>query len=145
MLRVVLDTNVFVSSLLVKEGPAAQVLDAWRARRYLLIVSPDFVAEIASTLRYPRIRRRYHITEDDIQALLDLLETDSILVPGTADVSGSLPEDPDDEVVLGCAVEGDADLVVSGDRHLLALGGFRGIEIVAVRRVMERMSEETSS
>lgn len=145
MLRVVLDTNVFVSSLLVKEGPAAQVLDAWRARRYLLIVSPDLVAEIASTLRYPRIRRRYHITEDDIQALLDLLETDSILVPGTADVSGSVPEDPDDEVVLGCAVEGDADLVVSGDRHLLALGGFRGIEIVAVRRFMERLSEETSS
>ena len=145
MLRVVLDTNVFVSSLLVKEGPAAQVLDAWRARRYLLIVSPDLVAEIASTLRYPRIRRRYHITEDDIQALLDLLETDSILVPGTADVSGSVPEDPDDEVVLGCAVEGDADLVVSGDRHLLALGGFRGIEIVAVRRFMERLSQETSS
>jgi len=145
VLRVVLDTNVFVSSLLVKEGPAAQVLDAWRARRYLLIVSPDLVAEIASTLRYPRIRRRYHITEDDIQALLDLLETDSILVPGTADVSGSVPEDPDDEVVLGCAVEGDADLVVSGDRHLLALGGFRGIEIVAVRRFMERLSQETSS
>jgi len=145
VLRVVLDTNVFVSSLLVKEGPAAQVLDAWRARRYLLIVSPALVAEIASTLRYPHIRRRYRITENDIQALLDLLEVDSILVPGIADVAGSIPEDPDDEIVLACALEGEADLIVSGDHHLLALGGFRGIEIVAVRRFIERLSEETST
>ena len=145
MLRVVLDTNVFVSSLLVKEGPAAQVLDAWRARRYLLIVSPALVAEIASTLRYPHIRRRYRITENDIQALLDLLEVDSILVPGIADVAGSITEDPDDEIVLACALEGEADLIVSGDHHLLALGQLRGIEIVAVRRFMERLNQGTSS
>jgi len=145
VLRVVLDTNVFVSSLLVKEGPAAQVLDAWRARRYLLIVSPALVAEIASTLRYPHIRRRYRITENDIQVLLDLLEVDSILVPGIADVAGSIPEDPDDEIVLACALEGEADLIVSGDHHLLALGQLRGIEIVAVRRFMERLNQGTSS
>jgi len=145
VLRVVLDTNVFVSSLLVKEGPAAQVLGAWRARRYLLIVSPDLAAEIASTLRYPRIQRRYRIIEDAVQALLDLFESDAVLVPGKADVAGSVPEDPDDEIVLACALEGEADLIVSGDRHLLALGGFRGIEIVAVRRFIERLSEEISS
>jgi putative PIN family toxin of toxin-antitoxin system len=145
VLRVVLDTNVFVSSLLVKEGPAAQVLDAWRARRYLLIVSPDLAAEIASTLRYPRIRRRYRITEDAVQALLDLLESDAVLVPGKVNVAGSVPEDPDDEIVLACALEGLADLIVSGDRHLLALGVFRGIEIVAVRRFIDRLGEETPS
>jgi len=145
VLRVVLDTNVFVSSLLVKEGPAAQVLGAWRGRRYLLIVSPALAAEIASTLRYSRIRRKYRITENDNQALLDLLEVDSILVPGKADVAGSVVEDPGDEIVLTCALEGEADLIVSGDRHLLALGGFRGIEIVAVRGFLERLSEETSS
>ena len=144
MLRVVLDTDVFVSSLLVKEGSAAQVLDAWRARRYLLILSPDLAAEITGTLRYARIRRRYRITEDDIQALLDLLEADAILVPGTADVTGSVPEDPDDEIVLACALEGGADLIVGGDRHLLDQGELRGIEIVTVRMFLERLSTESS-
>ena len=142
MLRVVLDTNVFVSSLLVKEGPAARVLDTWRARRYLLIASPELIAEIASTLRYPRIRRRYRITENHVQALLDLLEADSVMVPGTADVSGSVPEDPDDEIVLACAIDGGADVIVSGDQHLLALGEFKGIEIASIRNFLERLQEE---
>ena len=142
MLRVVLDTNVFVSSLLVKEGPAARVLDTWRARRYLLIASPELIAEIASTLRYPRIRRRYRITENHVQALLDLLEADSVMVPGTADVSGSVPEDPDDEIVLACALDGGANLNVSGDQHLLALGEFKGIEIASIRKFLERLQEE---
>ena len=144
MLRIVLDTSIFVSSLLVKEGPAAQVLGAWRARRYLLIDSPDLAAEITATLRYPRIRRRYRITEDDIQAMVGLLEADAILVPGTVDVAGSVPEDPDDEIVLACAVEGDADLVVSGDQHLLNLGRFQGIEITTVRAFMERLEDEAA-
>jgi len=142
VLRVVLDTNVFVSSLLVKEGPAARVLDTWRARRYLLIASPELIAEIASTLRYPRIRRRYRITENHVQALLDLLEADSVMVPGTADVSGSVPDDPDDEMVLACAVDGGADMIVSGDRHLLTLGEFKGIEIASVRKFVERLQED---
>lgn len=142
MLRVVLDTNVFVSSLLSKEGPAAQVLDAWRDRKYLLIISPDLAAEITSTLRYPRIRRRYRIAEVDVQALLDLLEADAVLVPGTADVAGTVAGDPDDEIVLACAVDGGADLVVSGDQHLLALRQFRRIKIVTIRSFLEQLELE---
>ena len=46
MLRVVLDTNVFVSSLLVKVGVPAQVMDAWRDRRYVLVISPAIIAEM---------------------------------------------------------------------------------------------------
>ena len=54
MLKAVLDTNVFASSLLVKAGVPAQVLNAWRKRRYLLVTSPAIIAEIRATLSYPR-------------------------------------------------------------------------------------------
>lgn len=66
MLRVVLDTNVFVSSLLVKEGLPAQVLNAWRERQYLLVISPPLIAEIQAVLKYPRIRRKYNLTKAPI-------------------------------------------------------------------------------
>lgn len=139
MLRVVFDTNLFVSSVLVKAGLPAQALDAWRALRFLLLTSPAIMAEIAATLRYDRIRLKYGLTEEDVTALLDLLAADAVLIAGKTDVSGSVPEDPDDEMVLACALEGAADLIVSGDKHLLSLGEFRGIPILTVRQFLDQL------
>lgn len=141
MLRVVLDTNLFVSSALVGEGLPAQAVDAWRAHRFLLIISPAIMAEIATTLRYDRIRRKYNITEDDITELLALLSSEAVVVPGQTVVAGSVPDDPDDEAILACAIDGQADVIASGDRHLLALGSFRGIPILTARQFLERLVE----
>jgi len=137
MLKVVLDTNLFVSSLLVKAGPPARVLDAWRERRYLLVTSPSIIAEIRATLAYPRIQRKYAVSSQDVEELVALLEQDALLVPGDAEVAGAVPADPADERVLACAVDAQADLVVSGDRHLLDLGAYRGIPILTARRFLE--------
>jgi len=142
MLRVVLDTNVFVSSLLVKKGLPAQVLDVWRARRYLLVVSPAIIAEIQATLRYPRIQRKYALTNEDIEHLTNLLEQDALLVPGNAEIAGAVPEDPSDEMVLACALDGQADLIVSGDHHLLDLGTYQGIPILTVREFLDQLTAQ---
>jgi hypothetical protein len=146
VLRVVLDTNIFVSSLLVKEGLPAQVLDAWRERKFLLATSPTLVSEIQSTLNYPHIRRKYNITNKDVNQLITLLAEDALVVAGdTEAVSGSVPDDPADEAVLACALDAVADLVVSGDRHLLDLAEYRGIRILTVREFMEKLSTENQS
>jgi putative PIN family toxin of toxin-antitoxin system len=142
MLRAVLDTNVFVSSLLVKSGVPAQVLDAWRARRYILVVSPAIIAETRATLGYPRIRRKYGISDVDVQSLTDLLERDALVVPGDADTSGAIPADPSDEKILACAVDGQAHLIVSGNLHLLDLVEYRGIAVLTVRQFLERLAAE---
>lgn len=142
MLKVVLDTNVFVSSLLVRAGQPAQVLDAWRSRQYLLITCPSIVAEIRATLAYPRIRRKYAIADEDLEQLMHLLEQDALLVPGQATMAGSVPQDPADECVLACAIEAQADLIVSGDHHLLDLGVCQGIPIVTVRQFWQRLEGE---
>lgn len=138
MLRVALDTNLFVSSLLVKAGLPAKALEAWRRRLYLLVTSPAIIAEIQATLSYPRIRRKYNVTDRDVADLVDLLRRDALVVPGVSEVAGSLPADPKDEMVLACAVDAQANLIVSGDRHLLDLQSFRGIPIATVREFIEQ-------
>ncbi len=140
MLRVVLDTNVFVSSLLVKVGVPAQVIDAWRARRFVLVTSPAIIAEARATLGYPRIRRKYGITDGDVEGLIDLLQRDALLVPGEADTAGAIPADPTDEKILACALDGQADLIVSGNLHLLDLGQYQSIPVLNARQFLERLA-----
>jgi putative PIN family toxin of toxin-antitoxin system len=144
MLRAVLDTNIFVSSVLVKEGLPAQVLDAWRERQYLLIISPSIIAEIRATLGYSRIRRKYGIMDEDVEQLVALLEQDALLVAGEANVAGSIPEDPADEMVLACAIDAQADVIVSGDRHLLELGSHQAISILTARQFLEWLGAGSS-
>jgi putative PIN family toxin of toxin-antitoxin system len=142
VLKAVLDTNVLVSSLLVKVGLPARVVDAWRERKYILVTSADLIVEVRSTLNYPRLRRKYPLTDEDVEQLVNLLEQDALLVPGEAQVSGAIPDDPEDEKVLACAVDAHADLIVSGDSHLLTLGEYEGIAILTARAFLERLAEE---
>ena len=142
MLRVVLDTNVFVSGLLVKVGIPAQVMDVWRDRRYLLITSPAIIAELRATLDYPRIRRKYSITDEDVEGLVALLRHDALLVPGEADTAGAIPADPTDEKILACALDGQVDFIVSGNLHLLDLVQYQGIPILNARQFLERLTAE---
>ncbi len=142
MLKVVLDTNVFVSGVPVRSGPPAQALDAWRERRYLLITSPAIIAEVRAVLNSPRIRRKYGIAEEDVEQLVVLLEREAVVVPGEVEVDSVIPEDPADERVLACAVEAGADCIVSGDHHLLDLQTYQGIPILTVREFLEWLPEE---
>lgn len=143
MLRVVLDTNVFVSSLLSTKGLPAQVLHAWREGRYMLVTSPPIIAEIIEVLESPRISKKYLIGQEDIEHLVDLLKTDTILVPGRAAVKGSVPQDPRDEMFLACAIDAKADCIVSGDRHLLDLRTYRGIPILTVNEFAEKLENQS--
>ena len=102
------------------------------------------MSEFAATLQYTRIRRKYGVTDEEISELISLLMANAVVVEGALDVSGSVPNDPDDEIVLACAVEGQADLIVTGDQHLLALGAFQSIPIVTVRNLLERLADDDS-
>ena len=143
MLRVVLDMNVFVSSLLSTEGTPAQLLNAWREGRYMLVTSPAIIAEVVEVLESPRISKKYLIRHQDVENLVDVLKTDAVLVPGEAGVKGSVPRDPRDEMFLACAIDANADCIVSGDRHLLDLQTFRGIPILTVNEFAEELENQS--
>lgn len=137
MLRAVFDTNIIVSSVLTKAGKPAQAVQAWREQRFLLIISPALMGEVRSTLGYDRIRCKYNLSERDIDGIVALLAKDTFVVPGVADVWGAVPADPSDEHVLACAIDGQADVIVSGDKHLLDLGTYQGIPITVVRDFLD--------
>lgn len=136
MLKVVLDTNQFVSSVIIKKGPPAQLLQAWRKRAYILIISRQIMAEVEKALHYPRILKKYHLLEKDIEALIDIIEHEAIVTPSLHKVN-VIKEDPDDNQILACALEGKAQYIVSGDKHLLKIGQYKNIAIVTVREFLK--------
>jgi uncharacterized protein len=140
MLRVVIDTNVIVSGILSRKGAPAELLNAWRERRFLLLSSSDIVNEVRTVMQYPRIRHKYHLGDDEIVQTMTLLEHDALLVAGYSNVAGSIPDDPQ-EMFLACALDGQADVIVSGDHHLLELGVFRDIPIITTRQFLDLLSK----
>jgi putative PIN family toxin of toxin-antitoxin system len=106
------------------------------------VISPEIIAEIRATLDYPRIRRKYLITDEQVERLIAVLEQDALVVSGEVNTSGVIPDDPDDDKILACAVDGMVDLIVSGDRHLLALGEYKVISIITAREFLERLRSE---
>ena len=142
MLRVVIDTNVIVSGILSRKGAPAELLMAWRERRFLLLSSPEIVTEVRTVVKYPHIRDKYHLSDDEIEQTITLLEHDALLVAGDADVAGSVPDDPKDEMFLACALDGQADVIVSGDHHLLDLESYRDIPIMTARQFLEQLRRD---
>ena len=142
MLKVVLDTNIFVSSLLSKAGRPAMVIDSWRAGSYLLVTSHSIISEIRRVVEAPGIRKKYGLGQDQIEKLILLLENDALVVPGLSTVAGAIPKDPTDEIFLAAALDAKADLIVSGDRHLLDLGEYKQIPILTVRQFLEFLEKQ---
>lgn len=136
-MNAVVDTSVFISSLLKKQGVPAQVLDAWRAQLFQIVTSPAIVEEIRCTMSSSRIRKRYAVTDDNVDRLIALLELEATVVPGIADVADASVRDPKDEIILACVAETDVDVLVTSDQDLLVLGSYRGTPIVTPRQFVD--------
>lgn len=142
MIRAVLDANVFVSALLTTDSPPAKILDAWHARHLTLVVSPEILAEIGRIIRYPKIRARHKWSEARLALFMRRLRRLTLVTPGYLRVA-VVKEDPDDDKYLACALEGDAEHVVTGDRHLLRLGQYQRVRILAARAFLEILPSES--
>jgi len=138
VLKVVLDTNQLVSSLLSTRGVQAQLVDEWRRRTFVLFLAPGQVEEVDDVLRRPKITKKYSVTASDRQALLELLRTEGIALPQAR--RPGVCRDPDDDYLLGCAATGGIDYLVTGDEDLLTIGEFRGVRIVDGRHLLDLLS-----
>jgi putative PIN family toxin of toxin-antitoxin system len=121
-LRVVLDTNLFVSALLFRGSLPDAVLTAWGQYRFTLVTSHALLEELVEVLNRPRFRERYRLSEEDVGELLERLLVGAEFID-FALKSPITVRDPKDEKVVGCAVGGRADYLVSGDQDLLVLDG----------------------
>lgn len=125
-MRVVVDTNVFVSSLLNTEGNPRKVIDLWRFEKITLCISKDILAE------YFAVLGRFGLSEEpEGEALLQLFQKryNQVFLASVPTIS-AIAEDPADNKFIECAVAAGAKYIVSGDRHLLNLKAFKGIQIL---------------
>lgn len=140
-MKVVLDTNVILSGTILGYGPSYEILEAWRRDRFLLVISEAMLEEAHEKLREPRIQRNYKISQGEVQRLLQALRKHSRLVPGRLTIR-IIEEDPEDDQVIIAAVEGGADYIISGDRHLRDLGEYQGIKVLSPARFAEMLRAE---
>jgi uncharacterized protein len=129
-MKIVLDANVFVSALLTQRGNAKQILDYWQGNKFELLTSPDILDEWGRVLRYPHLVQIHRKSEADIQRLLKLVRKQATLIEPTEKLMVS--NDESDNRYIECAVTGDADFLVTGDKkHLLPIAEYHGIKIIS--------------
>lgn len=137
MLSVVPDVNVLVSSIISPSGTPGRIYSAWKRRDLAFITSPVIIDKVVEVLRRPHIKDEFPIEEADIQALRSLLKRRTVSTPGTLDLQ-VVEEDPEDNTILAAAVEGRADCIISGDRHLKTLSEYQGISILSPAEFVAR-------
>ena len=131
-MRVVLDTNVFVSGVFFS-GPPYQILKAWRDGKIQLAISTEILDEyqrVGEILAqdHPNINLKpfleYVIRNAEIYAAPPLPE--------------AVCEDADDDKFIACALASESTVIVSGDKHLLKVSGYRKIEVLKPREFMDK-------
>jgi putative PIN family toxin of toxin-antitoxin system len=139
-MRVVADTNTIVSGLLWRGTPHL-LLDHAREGTIKLLTSPALLMELEDVLRRPKFAQRLEMAGVEAHDLaLDYAALAEIVEPDV--VETVIEDDPDDDEVLACALTAGADVIASGDRHLMALGEYRGILVLSASELIQKVSSD---
>lgn len=130
-MKIVVDTNVLVSGFFFT-GPPFRILQAWRDGKVHIMLCQEILNEyrrVGDVLaeQFPAV---------DLEAFLELLTIKSEMVSVTK-LSESVCDDPDDDIFLACALAARAKIIVSGDKHLLKVGKYKGVKILTPRRFVD--------
>lgn len=137
-MRAVLDTNVLISSVIATGVPHEIVVKGFSSE-YQIVVSVATLTEFRDTLlKYPE---KFHMDEADVQQEVETIRYFAEFVDPDEEIT-AIDDDPDDDKFLEAAVAGNVTYLVSGDRHLLDLDSFRGIDIVEPRTFYDRLTTE---
>jgi putative PIN family toxin of toxin-antitoxin system len=130
MLRVVLDTNVLVSAV-ISDGKPRELLKKGIANQFSMVTSDLILRELVTVLRRPTFKTR----EDEAHRIILALIRSSEIVNIKSEFK-VVKADRKDDMIINTAYDGHADLVVTGDKHLLQLESFREIKIITVEAAL---------
>lgn len=130
--KVVLDTNVLISSILFK-GELARIVDLWKRGKIVPVISRETFNEFRTVLEYPEFK----LTKGEIKAIIE----DEVLpffeiVEITGEVSG-VSKDPDDDKFIACALPASADFIVSVDKDLCDVVTHKSIKIIRASHLLK--------
>lgn len=130
-MKIVLDTNVFISGVFFK-GPPYQILRAWRDGRIRILMSEEIFLE------YQRVGEQLanDFPDIDLVPFLELLSINTeYVIPKK--LQSPVCDDADDDKFIACALSGKSNIIISGDKHLLRVSGYKGIKVLRPRKFMD--------
>lgn len=136
MTRVILDTNVIVSSALGKA--LVLIFKKWDEGRFTVIVTSEILSEYFEVLNRPKFR----LSQETIDRIARYLYQFSEFVVPMEKIR-LVESDPTDNKFLEAAIAGKVDFIVSGDNHLLKFKEFRSIPIISARDFLNWLEENT--
>ncbi|MCF8079818.1 MAG: putative toxin-antitoxin system toxin component, PIN family [Desulfobacterales bacterium] len=131
-MKIILDTNVLVSGIFFT-GPPHLILEAWRRGVFQIILSGDIILEYLRVS--DELAQRF--SGLDVQPILELLIGRSDIVDPEP-LPGPICDDPDDDKFFAAALSSGAKIIVSGDRHLLKVSGYRSITVLRPKAFADR-------
>ena len=132
-MRAVVDTNVFVSSFF--GGKPRKIIDLWRDGKLLLCLSKEIIDE------YFEVLKRLGLEDEEELAELLALFSRGFNIAFTAKTPKiEVVNDPDDNKFVECSVALKADVIITGDKALEAVGEYMGIEILTPAEFLKRMN-----
>jgi putative PIN family toxin of toxin-antitoxin system len=142
---VLLDTNIWVSTLINPRGFPGRIISAWLDRQFTVVVSMPLLEELADVLTRPRIQAKYHLTSADVDELLQLIDERAVHIHVIGKYN--ICRDPDDDLVLETAIEGKANYLISRDddlkrdvdliQHMKA----HGVEVLSVQQFLDLLTQ----
>jgi uncharacterized protein len=127
-MRVAVDTNVFISTVIKPENRVGMIVVRMRNGEYTLLYAEEMLDELVEVITRDKIWKRYKLTEETVNTFVNSIieHGERVEVVTVVDVC----RDPDDNILLALGLDGKAEYIVSGDRDLLELTPFQGIPIV---------------
>jgi len=127
-----------VVSGLLWRGPSRRLFDVEKAGRVTMCTSPLLLEELATTLGYKRLADKVTLP---VAHIVQRYRERCIVLPDII-LPGKIFDDPNDNIVLGCALAHSARYVVTGDAHVLAVREFVGVALVTARQFLKEVMGE---
>jgi putative PIN family toxin of toxin-antitoxin system len=124
--RAVIDTNLIISYLLTQGDTISQLIDLWEADYFVYVTSNEILREMEDVLNRPQLLR---YMKENPEVMLESIKNDALIIPGEVVLTG-VCRDPKDDKFIACAIEGNADFIVTGDKDLLDLTVYQDVKMI---------------
>ncbi|UCG25627.1 MAG: putative toxin-antitoxin system toxin component, PIN family [Chloroflexota bacterium] len=128
-MRIVLDTNIYVSNLISERGNPAKIVRWWLEGQYDVLVSQPVIDEILRVTGYERIQKKYSQVRENRLEFAALIAEQALWIEPQEKLD-VISSDQSDNRYVECAVAGGANYIITGDEHLLELGEYEGIMVL---------------
>ena len=128
-MKVVLDANIFVSAVISGKGNPARVLQLRLDEEMEVVLTLAILEEIRRVIYYPRLRKAHRLPDKEIELFLRLIAERAAFIEPNVELQ-VVVDDPDDDMYIECAVSSNAEFIITGDKHLVDIESYAGIQIV---------------